>query len=100
IRDFHVTGVQTCALPISEIQVNVLGINHFTWIDRAHYQDVDLLALLDRHLAEPGTLRAYTREEVESWGNWFRSADQVKFALYQRSEERRVGKGCRAWWEG
>lgn len=68
----------------AEIKVNVLGINHFTWIDRAFYQDVDVLHLLRDHLTRPGVIRSYTREEVESWADWFRSADQVKFALWQR----------------
>src|SRR5512134_3759794 len=36
-----------------EIQVNVLGINHFTWIDQATYQGHDLLALLRHHLELP-----------------------------------------------
>jgi len=67
-----------------EIRVNVTGINHFTWIDRANYRGTDLLALLRDHLAEPGVLRPYTREEVEGWGTWFHSADQVKFTLFQR----------------
>jgi len=66
-----------------EIRVNVLGINHFTWIDRAHYKDVDLLALVRRHIAEPGVMRPYTREQVESWHDWFHSADQVKFELFK-----------------
>jgi alpha-galactosidase len=70
--------------PRNEIKINVLGINHFTWIDRAHYQAADLLALLGHHLAQPGILRPYTRPEVESWNDWFHSADQVKFALFQR----------------
>jgi alpha-galactosidase len=66
-----------------EIKVNVLGINHFTWIDRAFYQDLDLLELLRRHMKQPGVIRSYTRAEVESWADWFRSAEQVKFALLQ-----------------
>jgi alpha-galactosidase/6-phospho-beta-glucosidase family protein len=68
----------------SEIQVNVLGINHFTWIDRADYQEHDLLGLLKHHLEQPGTLRPYTQAEVESWKDWFHSAEQVKFTLFQR----------------
>jgi alpha-galactosidase len=68
----------------AQIRVNVLGINHFTWIDRACYQGVDLLELVRRHMAQPGVIRPYTREEVESWGTWFHSAEQVKFALFQR----------------
>jgi len=74
----------TEAPPRDEIRVNVTGINHFTWVDRAFYRDMDLLALLPDHLAEPGVLRPCTREEVESWGTWFHSADQVKFTLFQR----------------
>jgi alpha-galactosidase len=70
--------------PRDEIQVNVLGINHFTWIDRAIYQGHDLLNLLKEHLKQPGTLRTYTQEEIESWNDWFHSTDQVKFALFQR----------------
>ena len=68
----------------NEIQVNVLGINHFTWIDRAIHQGQDLLELLEHHLKQPGTLRTFTQEEVESRNDWFYSADQVKFALFQR----------------
>ena len=66
-----------------EIKVNVLGINHFTWIDRAYYQDIDLLDLVRKHITQPGVLRPYTREEVESWHDWFRSVEQVKFTLLQ-----------------
>ncbi len=66
-----------------QIDVNVLGINHFTFVDRARYQDLDLLNLVRRHMAEPGVRREYTRAEVESWHDWFRSAHQVKFALFE-----------------
>jgi galacturan 1,4-alpha-galacturonidase len=68
----------------NEIQVNVLGINHFTWVDKATYQGHNLLDLLKHHLEQPGTLCTYKQEEVESWNDWFHSADQVKFALFQR----------------
>jgi len=68
----------------SEIEINVLGINHFTWIDQARYHEQDLLQLLKQHLEQPGSLRTYTQEEVESWNDWFHSTDQVKFILFQR----------------
>jgi alpha-galactosidase/6-phospho-beta-glucosidase family protein len=67
-----------------EIHVNVLGINHFTWIDRATYQGHDLLALLKQHLEKPGIMRSYTREEVEARRNWFFDSRQVKFSLFKR----------------
>lgn len=69
---------------LHEIDVNVYGINHFTWVDRATWQGEDLMALLRHHLAQPGVLREYTQPEVEAFGSWFHSTDQVKFALFQR----------------
>ena len=68
----------------NEIQVNVLGINHFTWVNKATYQGHDLLELLEHHLEQPGPLRTYIQAEVESFNDWFHSTDQVKFALFQR----------------
>jgi alpha-galactosidase len=67
-----------------EIQVNVLGINHFTWVDKATYQGHDLLELLKHHLEGPGVLRPYTQAEVEAFNDWFHSPDQVKFNLFKR----------------
>ncbi|MBN2086046.1 MAG: hypothetical protein JW748_12575 [Anaerolineales bacterium] len=67
-----------------ELHCNVMGINHFTWIDRCEYQGRDVLELVRHHIAQPGTVRPFTRVEVESWKDWFRSADQVKYALLPR----------------
>lgn len=67
-----------------EIQVNVLGINHFTWVDRATYQGNNIFEILNKHLELPGTLREFSQSEVESWNDWFHSAEQVKFNLFQR----------------
>jgi alpha-galactosidase/6-phospho-beta-glucosidase family protein len=70
--------------PRHEIQVNVLGINHFTWVDKATWQGHDLLELLRQHLEGPGVLRTYTQTEVEAFNDWFHSTDQVKFNLFKR----------------
>jgi galacturan 1,4-alpha-galacturonidase len=70
--------------PRAEIKTNVLGINHFTWFDRALYREVDLLDLVRGYIAQPGVLRSYTRAEVEAFGDWFQSAEQVKLTLFQR----------------
>ncbi len=69
--------------PRNEVQVNVLGINHFTWIDRASWQGHDLLDLLRQHISQPGILRTYSQAEVEGWNDWFHCEDQVKFSLFQ-----------------
>jgi len=70
--------------PRHDIQVNVLGINHFTWVDKATYQGHDLLELLRHHLEQPGVLRTYTQAEVEAFNDWFHSTNQVKFNLFKR----------------
>ena len=67
-----------------EIKVNVLGINHFTWLDAAHYRDVDLLALLREYIQEPGVLRPFTPQEVEAQNNFFTDNRQIKFELFKR----------------
>src|SRR5690606_40835870 len=89
IRDFHVTGVQTCALPI--------------WTDR----DSKLLFLSGKPGADgtsgiflyPGMYIDDNKEQQASlsfsgtyplWGQ----QHEASFG-YIRSEERRVGKGCR-----
>src|SRR5690606_39864847 len=82
IRDFHVTGVQTCALPISP----------------ACYS----------HGSSPG-LRRWGYPSPEGEGGFGRQNGRLNLepcawlpaAMYQfRSEERRVGKGGRSRWRG
>lgn len=70
--------------PRAEIRVNVLGINHFTWLDRATYAGHDLLSLLRAHVARPGVLRPFSQAEVEAQDNWFFDGRQVKFELFRR----------------
>src|SRR3989442_5394640 len=71
IRDADVTGVQTCALPISFIAQGVLSGKIF---ELAKPANVSLWNELSRYFARP----------------------EVKEKI--RSEERRVGKECRSRW--
>src|SRR5207302_4682183 len=80
IRDFHVTGVQTCALPI--------------FYDEEAMVDISA-ERLDRYFLRRG--RSY--EVVPDL------RQMVVFAPHNvikdpRSEERRVGKECRSRWSG
>ncbi|WP_020618421.1 hypothetical protein [Paenibacillus daejeonensis] len=67
-----------------EIKVNVLGINHFTWLDKASYKQHDLIPLyrefVDRHFQDGF--------EAKGTGNWlndhFASAQRVKFDLFRK----------------
>src|SRR5690606_41135668 len=81
IRDFHVTGVQTCALPIS----------------------IYILAVIDRFGYPFGVNMSRQRKLNDQSVN--RSISIQFFDLFNqrclvdiRSEERRVGKECRSRW--
>jgi alpha-galactosidase/6-phospho-beta-glucosidase family protein len=69
---------------MEDIEVNVLGVNHFTWLDRASYGTVDLFphyaAFVEEHF-ESG----YEGVEGQSWLNsYFASCERVKFDLFRR----------------
>src|SRR5690625_6116939 len=83
IRDGHVTGVQTCALPISRERLENLGPKALA--------DHELLAIL---------LRTGTKNKnvVNLAMDVLREVEDLHMFRH-RSEERRVGKECRSrWW--
>src|SRR5690606_40806544 len=84
IRDFHVTGVQTCALPILDESGRLVEI-------RAYLQDVTRSRERERVLEESVELMRFVEAATQDvlW-DW----DIRRGTL--RSEERRVGKECRA----
>src|SRR5690606_40591400 len=98
IRDFHVTGVQTCALPISPIADRF----HVTTSQSDRATTVDELARIARSVAPRGAVIEYLvfEEAVEAARAW--AADGPSRAVLItgsiRSEERRVGKERRALW--
>src|SRR5438034_4893043 len=79
IRDHCVTGVQTCALPISALR----------WITDFGDRDGDGYVEYQRT----------TDHGLQNQG-WKDSWDSMRFAdgALARSEERRVGKECRSGW--
>ena len=74
-----ISGVQR-----EEINVNVIGINHFTWITKAQYKNIDLMpvyAKLAQEYAETG----YTKGKDKNWmNNSFDYNHKVKFDLFNR----------------
>jgi galacturan 1,4-alpha-galacturonidase len=71
----------------SDIKVNVLGINHFTWIDKASYKGLDLMPMyeefVDRHYSDGYyDLRQRIRELEEA--AIFGCHNMVKFDLFKR----------------
>lgn len=68
-----------------DIHVNVLGINHFTWFDRASYRGIDLFPVY-RNYVEEHYEEGYEEENKEKhWMNSsFNCAHRVKFDLFRR----------------
>jgi alpha-galactosidase len=75
-----------------EIKVNVLGINHFTWIDKAYWKDIDIFPLYKEFVkkyADTGFRKAKTSvaednaDDLERQ-NFFGSTDRVKMDIFRR----------------
>ena len=65
-----------------DIKINVLGVNHFTWVDFAHYKDMDLMPVI-REYAKENLSGADSKDE--NWANAdFKCTNQVKFDLFRR----------------
>src|SRR5207253_5647202 len=77
IRDGHVTGVQTCALPISARGLRATSA----------------ISATARRVLWPSSARSRSGPSC-----WARSAAKPRCRKRRRSEERRVGKECRSRW--
>src|SRR5690606_40443531 len=77
IRDFHVTGVQTCALPI--------------WLDTNND------GFIDRGEAAASPRLAGRFDQLDANKDGKLSREEMPRGKH-RSEERRVGKECRSRW--
>jgi len=86
------------------IKTNVIGVNHFTWLTRAQYQDVDLLPVY-RDLVKKYYETGYTAGMDKNWANnSFLSAERVKFDLFKRfgyiaaAGDRHLAEFCPGHW--
>ena len=67
-----------------DIKVNVVGVNHFTWLTKAKYKDIDIFPVY-REFAEKYKDTGYTRDVEENWMNkFFRCSEKVKIDLFLR----------------
>lgn len=68
----------------SDIKVNVVGVNHFTWLTSAQYKDIDLFPLY-REFAEKYKDTGYSEKSDTNWmNNSFTSDERVKLDLFLR----------------
>ena len=66
-----------------DIEVNVLGLNHFTWFDTASYKGIDLFPMY-RDFVESHWEEGYHDPEKPWTESTFHCAHRVKFDLFRR----------------
>lgn len=69
-----------------DIKVNVVGVNHFTWLTTAQYRNTDLYPVF-RRFAEKYRISGVPREQAGNWvssDNYFNCLEKVKFDLFLR----------------
>ena len=67
-----------------DININVLGINHFTWFDYASYKGLDLFPVYKKYIDE-NFERGWEGGDSEHWANkCFVCKHRVKFDLFNR----------------
>ncbi|WP_129115310.1 family 4 glycosyl hydrolase [Halegenticoccus tardaugens] len=69
--------------PRRDIEINVKGINHFTWVDSATWRGEDLLPLVERHLQETIAKRSFDPGDLDG-ESWFVDNQLVAYELYRR----------------
>ncbi|NUB93632.1 glycoside hydrolase family 4 [Haloterrigena sp. SYSU A121-1] len=71
------------AVAADEIEVNVKGINHFTWVDEAYWNGRDVFRYLDRELEARKPIPGFEPGELDDESYWT-NHHQIAFDLYDR----------------
>ncbi|ELZ24424.1 glycoside hydrolase family protein [Haloterrigena salina JCM 13891] len=66
-----------------EIEVNVKGVNHFTWVDEAYWNGRDVFQYLDRELEERKPIPGFEPGDLDGESYWT-NHHQTAFDLYDR----------------
>ncbi len=68
---------------LEDVTVNVKGINHFTWVDEAQVDGIDLWPLIEELVDEDTAHREFTPEDLEG-DSPFGDKSQVTWELFRR----------------
>jgi len=68
-----------------DLTYNVIGINHFTFFDKASYNGMDLFPLYEKFVDKYYETGFFDESKTDNWmNNFFTSAQRVKFDLFRR----------------
>lgn len=85
-----------------EILINVLGINHFTWLDKAEYKGMDLFPIYKKFTEKYYSSGYYPNGTMDD--SVFTSANRVKFDLFRQygliaaAGDRHLAEFCPGWY--
>lgn len=67
-----------------DVKVNVIGVNHFTWLTSAQYKNIDLMPVYSEFV-DKYYESGYTKGMDDNWmNNTFACSHRVKFDLFKR----------------
>ncbi|HCR41457.1 MAG TPA: alpha-glucosidase/alpha-galactosidase, partial [Lachnospiraceae bacterium] len=82
LKDITEEALGIAGIERSEIHVNVLGINHFTWFDYASYKGIDIFPIYRDYIKEH--FEEGINDPDSNWANsCFACSHRVKFDLFQ-----------------
>ncbi|MBR2377004.1 MAG: alpha-glucosidase/alpha-galactosidase [Clostridia bacterium] len=91
-------------VPREEIKVNVTGVNHFTWLTKAQYKNIDLFPLYEKFVEKYGDC-GYERGRDENWVKTVNTNNhRVKMDLFRRFKyiaaagDRHLAEFCEGTW--
>ncbi len=88
----------------SDIKVNPIGVNHFTWLTKASYKNLDLFPIYKRFADKRAATSLVVDETDSSEYNYFRCTHRVKFDLFRRygciaaAGDRHLAEFCEGKW--
>jgi alpha-galactosidase len=87
-----------------DIKVNVVGVNHFTWLTNARYRNIDLFPIY-KEFCDKYAESGYTKGHDDNWLNSvFGCIHKVKFDLFRRygyiaaAGDRHLAEFCEGKW--
>ncbi|MCH4887008.1 alpha-glucosidase/alpha-galactosidase [Acidaminobacter sp. JC074] len=87
-----------------EIKVDVVGINHFTWVTKATYKGMDLFPIYEQFV-DKYYETGFVKEGDDNWmNNAFASGQRVKFELFKQygyiaaAGDRHLAEACKGSW--
>jgi len=84
VRAGIAAGINAASIKREEIITNVVGINHFTWIDQASWKHIDLFPIYGKFVEEFAETGYSSSNNEKKPSIHFTSGERVKMDLFRR----------------